>query len=65
MPWIDIINYGKNNYYLIDIVITKSVFQTMGFVFKQEYLEDKNQVSFVWRGEGEGGTKRIIDKKNS
>ncbi|EEB17881.1 conserved hypothetical protein [Pediculus humanus corporis] len=43
VPWIDIINYGKNNYYLIDIVITKSVFQTMGFVFKQEYLEDKNQ----------------------
>ncbi|KAK6620823.1 hypothetical protein RUM43_011119 [Polyplax serrata] len=47
LPWIEIVNYGKASYYVLDIVVTKKKHQGFSFLFRQEFLEEKSQVCVV------------------
>ncbi|KAL0275827.1 UNVERIFIED_CONTAM: hypothetical protein PYX00_003559 [Menopon gallinae] len=46
LPWVEIRNYGNCNYFLLDVVIVK-MSHNMGLYFKQNYIEEKDELCLV------------------
>lgn len=47
LPWVEIVNHKNSSYYVLDLIITKKLSQQLGFIFKQEFSEERSQTCVI------------------